>query len=268
MQASDSVSVAEREALRAIAASVAAGAAALVMEGFRKGVSSSAKAHAELVTEYDIRSEEFVRTALRRLAPGMAIVGEEQGGVAATDLTWFVDPIDGTINFIAGHPYFAVSIGLMLGDEPQVGAVVAPAMGLWWSGAVGGGVYRNDQACAVSAVSQLSDAVIGTGFPSRRRAQTQEVRTSEFLRVLNQVRDVRRAGSSAIDLCLVADGTTEAYWMRRLPYWDTSAGAAIVLAAGGSWEVLPSGAGLVDTDSQDVATNGRIREEFIRTLRE
>lgn len=215
--------------------SAAREAATLVMEGFRGRYRVQTKAHAELFTEYDVRSEELIRKALAEATPGIAIVGEEDGGTASSELTWFVDPIDGTTNFVAGHPWFAVSVGLMCGKEPIAGAVVAPALGLSWWGWVGGGAWRDGVPCRVKDNTRLSNALISTGFPTRSGAPGAR-QVQRHARVVAATRDVRRCGSAAIELCLVAEGVYDVYWMRRLDHWDTAAGAAIVLAAGGAWQ--------------------------------
>ncbi|MEN9577453.1 MAG: hypothetical protein RJA70_462 [Pseudomonadota bacterium] len=228
------------------------------MSGYRQRFDVQTKAHDELFTEYDVRSEVLIRNELVRRTPSISIVGEEQGGEAGEDFTWYIDPIDGTINYIAGHPYFAVSIGLMLGELPILGAVVAPALNTSWHG-TSGRAYRNGQQCSVSTQARLANAVIATGFPARRGARVTHRRADEFSRLLDASRELRRGGSAALDLCLVADGTYEAYWTRALAPWDVSAGAALVLGAGGRWRSVS------DTRPEDlqlIASNGHIDAEL------
>jgi myo-inositol-1(or 4)-monophosphatase len=253
----------ELKGLEKVALDVARDAAALVMQGFQKRIQVSTKQGNELFTEYDVRSEELVRAALGRHTPGIAVVGEEQGGEAEGDLTWFIDPIDGTINFIAGHPWFAVSLGLLDRGQPVVGAVVAPALGLIWTGSAGSPSSRNGEPCQVSENRSLADAIVSTGYPSRRGVSPAEQahRLAQYGRISHSVRDVRRCGSAAIELCMVADGTYDVYWMRHLDHWDTAAGAAIVKSAGGHWDQLEVGTPL----AQDLATNGKV-DAAIRQL--
>lgn len=249
----------EAEELEHIALTVASAAADLVMEGYQRSYTISTKAGNELFTEYDVRSEELVRQALAERTPGVAIVGEEQGGEAGDDLTWYIDPIDGTINYIAGHPWFAVSLGVMRGSEHVAGTVVAPALGQTWSAAAGRGASRNGQPCKVSEVDSLSQSLIATGFPQRHGVNqaARDERALQCGRLASSVRDLRRCGSAAVDLCLVGDGTYDAYWMRRLSPWDTAAGVAVVLAAGGRWTHLGEG-----DEAHDVASNGVIDTEL------
>jgi myo-inositol-1(or 4)-monophosphatase len=246
----------ELQALERVALEVAREAADFVMQGFRQHFQVSKKAEDELFTEYDVGSEELVRKALARHTPEIPVVGEEQGGEAGEDLTWYIDPIDGTVNFIAGHPWFAVSLGLVQRGYPVAGAVVAPALGLSWSASVGIGASKNGTACRVNENPKLSDAIVSTGFPSRRGVfnSEHELRLQQYGRICRNVREVRRCGSAAIELCMVADGTYDVYWMRHLPHWDTSAGAAAVLAAGGNWTQRESGT----AKAQDLATNGHL----------
>ncbi len=256
----------DEKELERIALQVATEAGALILEGFSKQFAVSTKGpDAELFTEYDVRSEELVRERLTRQTPEIPIVGEERGGDAGEDLTWYIDPIDGTINFVAGHPYFAVSLGLQRRGRPIAGAVVAPALRLTWSGTASGST-RNGEAISVSSTAELSSALIATGFPSRSGASQAErdLRLAQYARLLASARDIRRCGSAAIDLCMVADGTYEAYWQRRLSPWDTTAGVAIILGAGGAWRVLYDG----EPRAQELGTNSKIDSALLTTLGE
>lgn len=221
--------------LTQLALTTARAAAAHVQRGHRSRPSYERKqSDADLVTRFDVESEQLIRQLLAQHAPDIPIVGEEQGGVADERPTWFCDPIDGTTNFAHGHSYYAVSIGLMRAGVPLLGAVVAPSLHSEWYGYVGGGAFRNGAACSVTSTSTLSDALVGTGFsPVMRRLGHPEDNLAAFGRVSPHVRDIRRCGSAALDLCMVADGTYDAYWERRLSAWDVAAGSALVLAAGG-----------------------------------
>jgi myo-inositol-1(or 4)-monophosphatase len=254
-------------ALTRIALEVARSAAKLVHIGLGSRPEVERKlSYADLVTRYDLESERHIRALLNERTPEIPIVGEEQGGVADERPTWFCDPIDGTVNFAHGHAYFAVSIGLMQQGQPLLGAVVAPALSSEWHGFVGGGAFRNGVACRVSATPGLSDSLIATGFsPVMRRRGHPEDNIAAFCRVAPQVRDIRRCGSAALDLCMVADGTYDAYWERRLAPWDIAAGAALVLAAGGRLSSLTGG----DCDLMHgylLASNGPVHAPMIDLL--
>lgn len=251
--------------LEAIASEAARAAGQLVLEGFRRQFAVQTKGpQAELFTEYDVRSEQLVRRILGERSPGLAIVGEESGGEPSADLTWYIDPIDGTINFIAGHPFFAVSVGLMRGDQPIAGAVYAPVLNWEWVGSTTHGTRKNDEPCRVSEASALSDVVMVTSYPTRSGVNgvNDALRGRQLTALAGQVRDVRRSGSAALDLCMVADGTYGLSWMRRISPWDIAAGAAMVLGAGGSFEELEAGT----PGAQYLTTNGHVRTAAIDLL--
>jgi myo-inositol-1(or 4)-monophosphatase len=255
----------DAKGLERIALEVATEASRVVMQGFQQRFLISTKAHDELFTEFDVKSEELVRDALGRHTPGVAIVGEEHGGTPSPDdLTWYIDPIDGTINFIHGHPWFAISLGALYQGKPFVGAVVAPALNLTWSAARGHGARKNGAPCHVNSTAILSEAIVSTGFPGRRgiAARDAERKVAQHGLVCTHARDIRRCGSAAIELCMVADGTYGVYWTRHLPHWDTSAGACVVLEAGGQWYQLEEGT----PAAADVATNGHLDAEFKQLL--
>ena len=259
--------------LSKLALQVATEASRLVLAGFRHDAKVSLKADEEPVTQYDLQSEQLIRERLAQLTPEIPVVGEEQGGQAAAELTWYCDPIDGTINFSRGHPFFAVSLGVLRQGLPFAGAVVAPALRLWWRGSVDDRAFRCEVPCTVSETDQLGHSVITTGLPVRGKPVA-----SAGLPLLSQlsphVRDVRRCGSAAIELCLVADGTYDAYLTRALSPWDTCAGAAILLAAGGRWQPwpeLPAGTPRapngVAPAPYELGCNAKLHETLVARLR-
>jgi myo-inositol-1(or 4)-monophosphatase len=251
------------------ALTIAREAAQVALEGFRSEPAVQRKeSYADLVTQYDLASERVIRKRLAELTPEIAIVGEEEGGELGAGATWLVDPIDGTVNFAHGHPFFGVSIGLLQAGVPLAGAVVAPALGLEWHGFVGGGAFRNGEPCRVASEATLADALVATGIsPVMRLHGHPEDNLAAFCRVTPEVRDIRRCGSAAIDLCLVADGTYAAYWERRLAAWDMAAGTALVLAAGGKLTNL-LGEGYDLTRGYIVASNGHVHDSLVQLLRQ
>jgi myo-inositol-1(or 4)-monophosphatase len=221
--------------LSKIALQVATEASRLVLSGFRQNPTVSYKAHEEPYTEFDVQSEQLIRGRLAELTPQIPVVGEEQGGQAQGELTWYCDPIDGTVNFMRGQPFFAVSLGVTRQGVPFAGAVVAPALRMWWRGSTDDRAFRSEAPCVVSTTDELGKAVITTGLPLRGRAP-EASGVDLITRLSPHVRDIRRCGSAAIELCMVADGTYDAYFTHALSPWDTVAGAAILLAAGGVFE--------------------------------
>jgi myo-inositol-1(or 4)-monophosphatase len=221
----------------------------------------------DLVTEVDRESEHAIVTVLRR--SGIAIVAEEGGG-ETSDTVWYVDPLDGTTNFAHGHPFCAVSIGLVRKGVPELGVVHAPMLGVLWSGGTAGGATRKDlfrgieHELRVSEVTTLDDALAATGFPYDRRTSSDD-NVDAFRAVQKQTHGVLRCGSAAIDLALVADGTYDAFWERKLSPWDLAAGAALVRAAGGRVSD-PWGGALVAESGAIAASNARLHDALLRAI--
>ena len=251
------------EGLARVALRVAREAAVHLMAGYRSRPAATEKARHDLVTEYDLRSEHSIRVALARETPDMPVVGEEEGGIAR-GLTWYCDPLDGTMNFVHGHPFFAVSLGAMDGGVPVAGAVVAPALGTEWWGGAGMGAFRDGQPCRVSDTAELQGALLATGFPPDR-SHAPGNNLPSFCDLMQRVRGVRRCGSAAIDCCHVADGTYDGYWERALHPWDIAAGCAIALGAGARLTAL--GGGEVDLMIGHLTlTNGKIHDAVTALL--
>jgi myo-inositol-1(or 4)-monophosphatase len=257
-----------RRELVAIALAAAREAGALVHAAWRTRPPAERKGRTEIVTRFDRESEQLLRDRLAR-ATSFAIVGEEAGAgdgdpPADGEPVWFVDPIDGTTNFVHGHPFYCVSIGLVMGTAAVLGVVVAPALGVEWTGVVGAGARRNGAPCAVSEVASFSDSLLATGFPYDR-AVSEDNNFDAFVAIKRKCQAVRRCGSAALDLCLVADGTYDGYWEKKLAPWDCAGGAALVVAAGG--RVSDYAGGEADVLSgQLLATNGAIHDALVHEL--
>jgi myo-inositol-1(or 4)-monophosphatase len=207
------------------------------------------------VTVVDTETERLLRDRLAELRPGEPILGEEGGGPAdpagtpAGSVTWVLDPIDGTVNFVYGIPAYAVSVGAQVNGESVAGAVADVVGNRVYSAAVGLGAHvtddRGTQPLQSAAVDDLSMALLGTGFGYSR--QRRAAQAALLARMLPVVRDVRRIGSAALDLCMVASGRLDAYYEHGLQVWDRAAGA-LIAAEAGARVVLPApgvnGAGL------------------------
>jgi myo-inositol-1(or 4)-monophosphatase len=251
----------EPRELAEISSVIAKEAGHLLMAGFRTRPHVDLKGPVDLVTEWDRRSEELIRKRLHELCPGVPIVGEEGGGELSARLTFYCDPLDGTTNFVHGHPCFGVSIGAMESGLPVAGAVYAPALNWDWSAARDYGAFRNGQPCRVSQTTRLGDALLATGFPPLRdRAPHNNL--DAYVRTKPLVHGIRRCGSACIDLCFVADGTYDGYWERALHAWDLAAGAAIVLAAGGQVTALDGGPARLEIGHL-IASNGHLHEALL-----
>lgn len=249
---------------------IAREAGELILKGYRSGVAIHKKGRIDLVTEYDVAAEKYILAAFAEAHPELSVVGEETHGKGARakgdELVVYVDPIDGTTNFAHGHPFFCVSLGLCRGAEALAGAIFAPALGIMYSGAVGHGVFRNGQPCRVSEQRELQEALCATGF-SYDVVGSDDDNLAEFALVQATVQGMRRCGSAALDLALVADGTYGAYWERDLQAWDMAAGAALVLAAGGRLTDYEGGSADVRVGTM-VASNGHLHDELVGLIRE
>jgi myo-inositol-1(or 4)-monophosphatase len=184
----------------------------------------------DVVTAADRASEQLVRTRLSELRPGEPVLGEEEGGTVVEGLTWVVDPIDGTVNYLYGIPWYSVSIAAQLDGESVAGAVIEPATGRVWTAARGYGAFLDGEPLHVSAATDLSLSLLGYGFayrPERRQRQA-----DAWALMATRVRDLRRAGAASLDLCSVAAGRLDAYAEHALGRWDWAAGGLIASEAG------------------------------------
>jgi myo-inositol-1(or 4)-monophosphatase len=257
-------------ALAALAEELAHEAGALLLgyydgAGPSEALTSSVRSkstHTDLVTEADRASEQMIVTRLRSERPDDAVLGEEGGSHAGSSgLTWVVDPLDGTINFVYGFPVFCVSIACQAGDERLVGAVFDPLRGETFTAVTGRGAALNGESLRISAGPPLSEALVATGFgyeAERRRAQARLLEA-----VLPEVRDIRRAGAAALDLCWLAAGRVDACYESGLAPWDLAAGALVVTEAGGRVEVLD---GLIPGASTVVAGPPLLQRELVGLL--
>jgi len=249
-----------------VAERVALQAGELVMKGWRSVGEISRKGRFDLLTEYDLRSEQLIREHLSREFPAHRIIGEENAESGEGELVWYVDPIDGTTNFAHGHFFFAVSIGLYLGSQGLAGVVHAPALGVTWKASKGAGAFRNGTPCSVSTRNQLDEAVCATGFPYDRWSNPDN-NHAELALFLQRARGIRRCGAASVDLCLVADGTYDIYWEQGLNAWDMCAGALLVQEAGGRLSTY-EGTAADPRTGKLIASNGVLHDAAVRTIRE
>lgn len=217
------------------------------------------------VTEVDREVEDLIVSALVAARPGDGVVGEEGADrPSASGVRWLVDPIDGTVDFLYGIPGCNVSVAAEVEGTVVAGAVVDPLHGDAFAAAQGLGATRNGTPIACTTVADPALALIGTGFgydPARRRRQAQVL-----VEVLPQVRDIRRVGAAAIDLCWVGCGRLDGYYERGLQVWDWAAGALVATEAGsvvGSVDGLNLPGGLPDAC---IVAAGPALFESLRTL--
>jgi myo-inositol-1(or 4)-monophosphatase len=251
--------------LARVALLVATEAAELVLAGWRSRPAVSRKSPKDLVTEYDLSSERWIRKRLAELTPELAVQAEEEGGRGGEGPSWCCDPLDGTTNFVHGHYFWAVSVGLLAEGRPIAGAVVAPALRTHWVGFQGGGAMRNGEPCRVSDTRELGDALIATGFPYTGRDREPDNNFASFARVKQAARAVRRCGSAALDACLVGDGTYDGYWERSVKSWDLAGGIAVALAAGAKLTALDGSPALLERGNV-LLSNGHLHAALSRLV--
>lgn len=224
----------ELDELLELARSVARQAAELIRTERARGVSVAATKSSitDVVTAVDRASEALIRQAIAAARPRDGFLGEEGSDSAGSSgIRWVVDPIDGTVNFVSGFPEYAVSIAAeRVGEGVLVGVVLHVPTGIEFYAQAGGGAFRDGVPIAADTVQPLARRLIGTGFNYR-----QEVRQAQALAVaklLPQIGDIRRAGSCAMDLCHVADGSLGGYLEEGVNPWDYAAGGLIAAEAG------------------------------------
>jgi len=216
-----------------LAVEVATKAGRLVVEG-RRGiveVADTKSSPTDVVTKVDVASEELIRREIRHARPHDGFVGEEGADTVGTSpVTWVADPIDGTVNFLYDIPQFAISLAARVADEVLAGVVHNPVSGETFTAILGGGGFRDGQPITVSSCPDVASALVGTGYAYRSDVRAHQ--GVESARLIPVVRDVRRLGSAALDLCFVACGRLDAYVERGLKPWDLAAGRLIAEEAG------------------------------------
>lgn len=205
----------------------------------------------DVVTRLDLAAERIIGEVLLGARPGDWLVGEEWGERRgdSDSVRWVVDPLDGTVNYVFGQPAWAVSVAAQLGGRTVVAVVAVPPLRRTYWATVGGGAYRDDVVIRASERSDLSLALVATGFAYDASVRAQQ--GAAVADVVGRVRDVRRLGSAALDLCLLAEGAVDAYYERGLREWDLAAGQLVATEAGAVVEtdgdlVLGAGPRLVD----------------------
>lgn len=219
-----------REAAQRAGALLAASTGAAERRGLAAGATRKSS-RTDLATDADRASEALVREAIAAARPDDTVLGEEQGETAgASGLTWIVDPLDGTTNFVYGFPAWAVSIAAADGDGVVAGVVHDPLRGETFEATRDGGAFLNGARLKLGPPPPLGEALVGTGFgydADRRRRQA-----ALLPHVLPRVRDIRRAGAAALDLCWLAAGRLDAFYEAGLKPWDFAAGLLVAREAG------------------------------------
>jgi len=237
----------------------------ILREMFDTGVAVEHKGEVDLVTAADRAAEKKMVELLRERFPDDDILAEEGDyGQRSKQRCWVLDPLDGTTNFAHGFPWFAVSLGLLCGEQLVAGVVYNPCYGELYRAEIGAGAYLNDRKLKISTTGQLDQALLATGFPyDRKRSALNNY--DHFVHFQQEAQACRRPGAASLDLACVAAGRFDGYWEMKLKPWDTAAGALLVSEAGGRISNFSGG----DFDlfsPQVVASNGRIHEAMLKVL--
>ncbi len=194
----------------------------------------SKKGPGDFVTSADKRTEKILIDELQKAHPEYGIITEETGIINKSNLKnrWIIDPIDGTMNFLNGIPQFAISVGYEEEGEIKCGVIFNPIMNEMFCAEKGNGAFLNNKRIRVSNKKNLKDAIVVTGGP-KGASKIREKIFSEYVNISNNVSNVRKFGSAALDMAYVACGRFDAYWQREINYWDIAAGIIILKEAGG-----------------------------------
>lgn len=254
-------------------ARLAADAATAVHRRDAAGIRSAAtteKGRADYVSRTDLDAQAAALSVIRDRHPDHGVLAEEDDETVEARLgrwdgrpLWIVDPLDGTANYLHGHPMYAASVAVWVDGSPAAGVVASGSSGERWWAARGQGAFKNGRPIRVSPPRPFRDALVGTGFPFKR-LELLPAYLSQFERVLRSAAGIRRAGSAALDLAYVAQGSFDAFWEEVLMPWDFAAGVLLITEAGGE-ACRPDGGELRLVEGPVRAANG---PETLDALRE
>lgn len=241
----------------------------ILYEGFQKAKTITFKSGVHnIVTEYDIASEQAIIGFIKERFPNHEFLAEESG---ATDLQstndnvrWIIDPLDGTVNFAHGIPIFSVSVGAEYNGEIVAGAIYQPILNELFYASKGNGAFMNDEVITVSSCSELDKSILVTGFPYNVHSNPDHTMT-HFNGLVNRGIPIRRLGSAAVDMAYVANGRFDGFWEVGLSPWDVAAGCIIIQEAGGSVTNY-KGESFQLSDNTILCTNGNLHKEFVEFL--
>lgn len=247
---------------------IALDAGRIVKEGYYAPKHVSHKGVVDLVTEYDVKTEDYIIEQLKKYFPDFTLVGEEShhGGYTYNKAI-YIDPIDGTTNFVHGIPHLAISIGMWENGEPTHAVVYNPILNEMFWAVKGEGAYCNGEKLSVSSQEKLQSALIATGFPYAKVNAGVEYLwvVACITNLLPHIQDIRRLGAAAIDLCYLAQGKVEAFYEIDLKPWDVAAGILIVQEAGGKVSNV-LGNPFKFEDKSIVASNSKVHEPLLERL--
>ncbi|HEX6925598.1 MAG TPA: inositol monophosphatase family protein [Longimicrobiaceae bacterium] len=243
-----------------VAKQAAADAAQVLLRAATPATVREKQGAADLVTEVDEQAERLILERLKRHFPGDRFVAEESsaGALRHGERTWIIDPLDGTTNFVHGHPFACVSIAFADTEGLAVGVVHAPFLGEVYHAVRGGGAYLNERPLQVSAVAEGPAGLYATGFPFKAGKGDPELYFRLVADMVASSHGVRRAGSAALDCAFVAAGRLEGYFEIGVSAWDVAGGLLLVTEAGGRVTGWPGDTEPPLQTGRVLATNGKV----------
>jgi myo-inositol-1(or 4)-monophosphatase len=239
-----------------------------IRPGYGEARQVSYKGAIDVVTEVDAKSEAYLIEEIRKNFPDHRIIAEESGETAGGDCcAWYLDPLDGTVNFVHGLPLFSISIGYVVNGEPKLGVVYDPVRDECFSAEKGAGAWLNGEPIRTSRQPGLDRALLVTGFPYDIR--THPVNNFDLFQDFSlKAQAVRRLGSAALDLCYVAAGRLDGYWELLVEPWDIAAGIVIAREAGATVTRLDNNPELLSPPTSILAANSALHAVMGEVIRE
>jgi myo-inositol-1(or 4)-monophosphatase len=247
---------------------LAHGAGKILRDGYGRKIQIDKKGVIDLVTEVDRKSEDYLVGAIRDRFPNHSVITEESGVIQGDDnRVWYLDPLDGTVNYAHGVPIFSVSIAYVENGEVILGGIYDPMQGEYFYAERGGGSWLNGQPLKVSYAKDLDQSLLVTGFPYDVRTNPDN-NIDHYVNFALRSRGVRRLGSAAIDLAYVAAGRFDGFWEISIYAWDIAAGSLIVEEAGGKVTDVRGGPHYLSPSPSILATNSHIHSQMLNVLQE
>jgi myo-inositol-1(or 4)-monophosphatase len=246
--------------------SIARRAGEILRRGYGKEIQVTQKGVIDLVTEIDRQSESLLLEEIRSRFPGDRIISEESGAHSGSDCcVWYVDPLDGTVNYAHGIPIFTVSIAYQKNGKLQLGAVYDPMRDEMFSAQYQAGAWLNGTPISATTLDRLDAALLSTGFAYDIRTHP-ETNLDHFAQFSLRCQGVRRLGSAALDLCYVAAGRYDGFWELRLNAWDVAAGALIAQEAGARVTRIDGGSDFLTPPESILAANPILHAQMLSVL--
>ena len=241
----------------------------ILKEGFYTDKNITFKAKKDLVTQFDVAVEKYLKKKFSKRFKNFNIIAEESDNSNIEfNNSIIIDPIDGTTNFVNGVPHTAISVGVYKNKKPYIGVVYNPILDELYEAKVDEGAFLNGKRLKVSSEDIFQKALLATGFPYTSGTNQDDLNDvlKKIKDILPLCQDLRRLGSASLDLCMVARGTFDGYYEMNLKPWDVSAGVLILTEAGGIVTNINGGEYNLFTDKYLVSSNGKIHNELIKNL--